>query len=676
MSKNLMVDCAFGDALTRNGSRHSNLALNRSARDACSDSSRHGKWERAGRTTSLGSTLMWSIAGCLVATPAAAVTTLTVDISTTIGPATHVASGSLYGVTETLPANVNSLIAPLRPKMFTNPAADQQQPVGDAIVVAGRLAPTGATVTIRLADWLKGFYTFTTMADWLDKVGQTVSRRKSAGLTNIYGYEIWNEPGGTWASSNPVSFNEFWRQTYVQLRQQDPGIKIIGPSYAYYSQSYISSFLSFCKTNNCVPDIISWHELGGGDLTGNINAYRSLEKQLGVGPLPISINEYSGAAHIDVEGQPGASAPIIAKFERAQVDSACISYWDVAHAGRLGSLLATNTDPNGGWWFYKWYGDMTGNMVSTTPPTPTSATALDGFANLDTTAGNASVLFGGVSDGTIQVVVKGFKAAPVFGSTVHAVVEHTPFVNRTTVVNATDTLSIADLAVANDQISVTVTGANATDGYRLNLMPIGAGTGGAPGTGGAGTGGTKATGGAPATGGLSGSGGSKATGGTTATGGTLTTSGTGGSKATGGTSSIANTGGTNLIGTGGKANTGGTANATGGSNVVVATGGAGLGGASATGGRLNGTGGLIVPSGGATSAGGIAGIGGGPITGGFVGTAGESTSYAVDAGTAGGNSSDAGSCSCRVVGKRSNSAPLAALGVLGLLLLRTRRRGR
>jgi hypothetical protein len=593
----------------------------------------------------LRSALLWSIAGGCVATPASAATTLTVDLSTTIGPATHVASGSLYGVTETLPADVSGLITPLHPKMFTNPAADQQQPVGDAIVVAGRLAPTSGTVTIRLADWLKGFYTFTTMADWLDKVGQTVSRRKAAGLTNIYGYEIWNEPGGTWASGNPVTFNEFWRQTYVQLRQQDPGIKIIGPSYSYYNQSYISSFLSFCKTNNCVPDIISWHELGGGDLIGNINSYRLLEKQLGVGPLLISINEYGGAARIDVEGQPGASAPIIAKFERAQVDTACISYWDVAHAGRLGSLLATNTERNGGWWFYKWYGDMTGNMVSTTPPTPTSATALDGFANLDATAASASVLFGGVNDGTIQIVVKGFGAATFFGSTVHAVVERTPFVNRTTVVNATSTVSTSDIGISNNQISVSVPGTNNTDGYRLVLKPIGAGIGGS-----SGTGGTSAAGGNKATGGSGGaSGGTPATGGARATGGSPDMGGfasTGGSKATGGSSNPSNTGGiTGLVTTGGRAASGGLANATGGTSVIVATGGS-------------------------MSAGGAFG------TGGAIGTAGTSTTLAVDAGATGGagSSSDAGSCSCRVVGRHSNSAPLATLGLIGLLVVRTLRR--
>lgn len=422
--------------------------------------------------------------------------TLAVDLSTPLGPVTHAASGSLYGITETLPGDVDALIAPLRPNMFTNPAADVQQPVGDAIVVAGRLAPIGARVTIRLADWLKGFYTFTSMSDWFDKLTETVRRRKAAGLTNIYAYEIWNEPNGTYASGNPLSFNEFWRQSFTKLRELDPEIKITGPSLSYYNESWLSGFLSFCKTNACLPDIVGWHELGGGDLTKTLQAYRALEKRLGVGPLPISINEYSGAGRVDVEGQPGASAPLIAKFERFRVDSACISYWDVAHAGRLGSLLATNTEPNGGWWFYKWYGEMRGNMVMTTAPNPSSATALDGFANLDTPGGSASVVFGGTNDGVIKLVVSGFGARSIFGTKVQAVVERTAFVNRATVVKATDTLSRADLNIVDDRISVSVTGANATDGYRLRLTPFANASGamaGSSGTLGASAGGSSKT---------------------------------------------------------------------------------------------------------------------------------------------------------------------------------------
>src|SRR5512143_2877639 len=90
----------------------------------------------------------------LLACPAVGTTVLTVDLSSPIRPVTHAASGSLYGVTEKLPADVNALIAPLRPAVFNNPAtagAGKQQPVGDAIVVAGRVASTGAKVSIRLA---------------------------------------------------------------------------------------------------------------------------------------------------------------------------------------------------------------------------------------------------------------------------------------------------------------------------------------------------------------------------------------------------------------------------------------------------------------------------------------------------------------------------------------------
>jgi hypothetical protein len=504
--------------------------------------------------------------------PAAAhpATVLTVDLSATIRPVTHVASGSLYGVLEKQPADVDALIAPLHPFVLNNPAADVQQPIGDAIVVAGRVAAIGGKVSIRLADWFPGWpYGFTSMTDWFDKLGQTVSRRKTANLTNIYAYEIWNEPDGTWKSSS-LAFNSFWQQTYTQLRQLDPTIKITGPSTSYYNQSFIQSLLSYCKTNNCLPDIVGWHELSGGNVTANVQSYRSLEKTLGIGPLPITINEYSGTAHIDVEGQPGASASLIAKFERLGVESACISFWDVGHPGRLGSLLATNTQPNGGWWFYKWYGDMAGNMVSTTPPNPASSAALDGFANLDASGKSASVLFGGTNDGTVQVVVKGFSAAAFFGATVHVVVEHTPFTNRTTVVTATNVVSTADVAVANDQITVSVPSTNNADGYRVSLTPLGGGAGGNPGvggrasggaggratgaggaSGGGGQGGASSTGqgGTPGTGGIAGTGGALGTGGAgaTGTGGTTVSSGGASGSSTGGTSGANGSGGCSCV---------------------------------------------------------------------------------------------------------------------------------
>jgi MYXO-CTERM domain-containing protein len=569
-------------------------------------------------------------------------TLLTVDLSSTVRPVGHVASGSLYGALETQPADVNGLIAPLHPNVFNNPAADVQQPIGDAIVVAGRVAPLGARVSIRLADWFPSWpYAFTNMTDWFTKIGQTVSRRKSANLTNIYAYEIWNEPDGTWKSTS-LAFNDFWQQTYAQLRQLDPTVKITGPSTSYYNQSFIQSFLSYCKTNGCLPDIVGWHELSGGNVTGNIQAYRSLEKQLGIGPLPITINEYSGAADLTVEGQPGASASLIAKFERLGVDSACISFWDVAHPGRLGSLLATSTDTNGGWWFYKWYGDMAGNMVSTTPAAPSNSAALDGFANLDGTGKSASILFGGVNDGSVQVVIKGFSATAIFGSPVHVVVEHTPFVNRTTVVKSTDLVSTADVAVANDQIAISVANTNNSDGYRISLTPAG---GGASGSGGAA--------GANGAGGKGGVGGS---GQLTGSGGAAGRAGTGGLSGSGGGAGIG-TGGSFIAGTGGGAGSKG------------AAGTSGTGGLAGNRGSPSGVGGTPGRDGGGT-AGQVGGEGG--VGAGAGGTHGEG-------GTSPTTSGDVSSgCSCGVGEASPPATGLSLVIAVGLLAgwRSRRRRGR
>ena len=209
-----------------------------------------------------------------------------------------------------------------------------------------------------------------------------------------------------------------------------------------------------------------------------------------------------------------------------------------------------------------------------------------------------------------------------------------------------------------------------------------AGTGGASSTGGSSTaGGAKATGGsstaggAKATGGTSGSlatggtssnGGSRATGGLAAIGGSQATGGTapnGGSKATGGTTSVSNAGGTSAIATatGGRATTGGVANApTGGATVLS-----------------NATGGISSPSGGNGAGGqpgGAAAIGGMQASGGLIGSAGTATSTTDTTPTNTGDTSNSGGCGCRVAGEPSHSKTLAIFGVLGVLLLRARRR--
>ncbi len=405
--------------------------------------------------------------------PALAANAMTVDCANVLREVTHCANGSLYGMTESIPADVNGLVAPLKPYVLRNPARGgngNQHPFGDAILVSQKLASVpSARVSIDLADMLPGWpYRWPGMTSWLNQVKSFINDKKASGRNNYYGYEIWNEPGGTWNSSNG-SFNDMWKQTYDVIRANDPGAKIIGPCESYYNNSRMKDFLTFCKANHCLPDIMSWHELSGGPKTiaPNLRTYRALEVSLGINPLPISINEYCDPDHA-LEGQPGSSARFIAKFERHKVESACITWWFVPTPGRLGSLLATNTEKGAGWYFYKWYGDMTGNMVFVTPPNDDSD-LVDGTACVDSNARYVSFIFGGPNDGTINTT---FKNIPSFiGSTASVKVEKIDWVSKDTVSRGPVVLSASNYPVVNGQISVNLSGCNNSSGYRIYITP-------------------------------------------------------------------------------------------------------------------------------------------------------------------------------------------------------------
>lgn len=136
--------------------------------------------------------------------------------------------------------------------------------------------------------------------------------------------------------------------------------------------------------------------------------------------------------------------------------------------GRLGSLITSGNAKGGGWWFYKWYGDMTGNMVSVTPPNDNSD-GIDGFACVDTSAKYASICLGGNNTGTVSVVVSGIPS--VFGSKVKATIQYVPWSNKDTAVSGTTTVSTTTYTVSSGSITVPVSVTSSLYGYRVYLVP-------------------------------------------------------------------------------------------------------------------------------------------------------------------------------------------------------------
>ncbi|MFE9450880.1 RICIN domain-containing protein [Streptomyces sp. NPDC006739] len=399
-------------------------------------------------------------------------TTLVVNADQSLRPVTHVATGSLYGLADAnTPAD--SLVAPLKPNTFVQMAPGGSQlpngepkPAGDALVVAAKAARAGAKVVVRMPDWYPNFpYKWVSWSDWLSAVDKQVASVRSSGATNIAAYELWNEPEGTWNTSAAGAFDAGWSRTYHEVRSKDGTTPIQGPSFATYTDAKMKSFLQDAIANNAVPDIVAWHELqSSADIAAHVADYRALETSLGLAHRPIAIEEYGTPSQI---GVPGPLVGYVAKFERAGVHDAELAFWN--HYGTLGDTLTdTGGSPNGSYWLYKWYGDMSGTMLVTTPP---AQTGIDGAASLSGDGRQISVIFGGGA-GSSAVTVKGLGSVSALSGKVHVKLEYTPSKGRTTAVSGPVTVSDADYTVSNGQITVPVT-TNATDGYHLTVTPSG-----------------------------------------------------------------------------------------------------------------------------------------------------------------------------------------------------------
>ncbi len=400
-----------------------------------------------------------------------AVPTLVVNANRVLRPVTHVASGGLYGLgSDTVPDD--SMVIPLHPKVFVQMAPGGHQlpngettPGGDALVVAPKAARAGAQVVIRMPDYYPDFpYKWVSWSNWLSVVdGEIAARQADTSVKNIEAWEIWNEPDWTWDTANAGPFNDGWVRTYQEIRSKDTSTAIQGPSISVYNESYMSSFLTYAKAHHALPDIISWHELSGqGRIAADISAYRSLEASLGISPRPIAIEEY---AQPDEVGIPGSLVGYIAKFERGGVDNAELAFWNLYST--YNDMVINNNQPNGAWWLYKWYGDMSGNMVVTRPP---AQTGLDGAASVDNAHDLVSVIVGGGSDAN-AVKITGLNALSAFGSSATVTLEYVPTYGRTVPIPETTVLSVTNYKISDGSITVPINSMDRVGAYHLLVTP-------------------------------------------------------------------------------------------------------------------------------------------------------------------------------------------------------------
>jgi hypothetical protein len=138
-----------------------------------------------------------------------------------------------------------------------------------------------------------------------------------------------------------------------------------------------------------------------------------------------------------------------------------------SRSGTSPELTGQGGSPNGAYWLYKWYADMSGDMVTTTPPP--SAGLFDGAASVTDDRKELDVVAGGAS-GPSALVIDGLGQLSL-GQDVDVKLEFTPSYGRTTAVAAPVTISDTTYKVGADGSITIPTVMNPAYAYHVVVTP-------------------------------------------------------------------------------------------------------------------------------------------------------------------------------------------------------------
>jgi hypothetical protein len=416
-----------------------------------------------------------------------------VDLGTETGPFHGGASGTLYGLYgDGVPGR--NLVEGMYLRTVTTKAQDGiQHPGADALeILPSFVAAGGRDLFLYMTDIYRGFpYEWPgatgreRLADFRASVRRQVEQVLTMGeLKSHVVYVPFNEPEGNmfgegeWSydrvswRTDPRHYFAAWKETYRLIKDLDPGARVAGPNTSILYPE-VRGFLEFAKAHDVLPDVITWHELSSpAEVRTNVAKYRDLERELGIGPLPVNLNEYAHNYHLSV---PGQMVQWIAAIEESKVD-ADMAYWNIA--GNLNDSAVEAGKGNGQWWLFNAYGRFTGNTVRVTAPHPGVQYTLQGVAALDTEKRQARLLFGGAG-GAADLVFEGVDA-DVFGTTVHLRLEEIPWTGQVGACAQPLLLRDGELPVEDGRVALAVTGLDEMSAYQVILSPGGNGAASAP----------------------------------------------------------------------------------------------------------------------------------------------------------------------------------------------------
>ena len=301
------------------------------------------------------------------------VPTLTIDFSQQ-SELTGRASGFLYGIAEDDVPTAEIVESIGINTLATKPAGGLQHPIGDVNQVAETFAEAGGEyLFIYTQDMYDTwYYQLDSLDAYNERVRKTVTEMENSEYKDKLVYCIYNEMdngqwfGDHWVEENRYKFYDAWASTYKVVKDINPNAKIAGPGHCGYNYDWNKEFLTYCKANNCMPDMFVWHELAGEPnysiywMKYRFNEFNEMCDELGVERLPICISEYG---LMQTNGIPGESVKWISRLEASDVYG-CVAYWRLAN--NLAEVVADDVTPNSNYWVYKFYADMKGKELKVT----------------------------------------------------------------------------------------------------------------------------------------------------------------------------------------------------------------------------------------------------------------------------------------------------------------------
>jgi hypothetical protein len=415
--------------------------------------------------------------------------TLTIDLGTETGAFHGGASGTLYGLYgDGVPSR--NLVEGMYVRTVSTKAQDgTQHPGADALEILPSFVDCGGRdVYLYMTDIYRGFpYQWPgatgeeRLADFRARVEKQVEQVLTAGAYkshvvyvpfnepegNMFGTEEWSYNKVSWRT-DPQHYFAAWKDIHHLIRRLDPDARIAGPNTSILYDE-VKGFLEFAREHGVLPDVITWHELSTpAAIRTNVAKYRRLELELGIGPLPVNINEYAHNYHLSV---PGQIVQWISAIEESKID-ADLAYWNIDV--NLNDSAVEANKGNGQWWLFHAYGRMTGNTVRVTAPYPNVQYTLQGVATLDRDKRQVRTLFGG-SAGTADIVFEGVRAE-IFGTMAHVRLHEIPWTGQVGASAQPLRLSDRELPVRDGRVTLSLAELDEMSAYEIILSPGGNGS--------------------------------------------------------------------------------------------------------------------------------------------------------------------------------------------------------